>query len=30
MIADASGCTSSVRTEIAVVSNLNLFNRGTI
>ena len=30
LIAEASGCISSVRTEIAVVSNLNLFNHGTI
>ena len=30
LIAEASGCTYSVRTEIAVVSNLNLFNHGTI
>ena len=29
-IAEASGYASSVRTEIAAVSNLNLFNHGTI
>ena len=30
LIAEASGCISSVRTEMAVVSNLNLFNHCTI
>ena len=30
LIAKASVCTSSLRTEIAVVSKLNLFNHGTI
>ena len=30
LIAEASGCTSSVRIEIAVVSSLNLFNHGTV
>ena len=30
LIAEASRCTSSVRTEIAVISNLNLFNHGAI
>ena len=30
LIAEASGCVSSARTEIAVASNLNLFNHATI
>ena len=30
LIAEASGCVSSARTEIAVANNLNLFNHATI
>ena len=29
LIASGSGCTSSEKTKIAVVSNLNLLNHGT-